>query len=56
MSDGVSVQHHPVLLMESYTCDGGSYLSPSPPKVTSSVLYHKEQELQSQSSTFITAL
>ncbi|XP_016328137.1 pleckstrin homology domain-containing family G member 4B-like [Sinocyclocheilus anshuiensis] len=52
----MSVQHHPVLVMESYTCDGGSYLSPSPPEVTSSILYHEEQELQSQSSTFITAL
>ncbi|XP_016366504.1 pleckstrin homology domain-containing family G member 4B [Sinocyclocheilus rhinocerous] len=51
----MSVQHHPVLVMESYTCDGGSYLSPSPPEVTSSILYHEEQELQSQSSTFITA-
>ncbi|KAF4102710.1 pleckstrin homology domain-containing family G member 4B isoform X2 [Onychostoma macrolepis] len=59
MSDSVSVQHHPALVMESYTSDGGSYLStpsPSPPKVTSSILYHKEQELQSQSSKFITAL
>ncbi|XP_073703015.1 pleckstrin homology domain-containing family G member 4B-like [Garra rufa] len=57
-SDGVSVQHHPTLVMESYTSDGGSYLStpsPSPPKVTSSILFHKEQELQNQSSKFITA-
>lgn len=52
MSDGVdrssdrsSVQHHPALLMESYSS------SPSPPNVSSSVL-----ELQNQSSTFITAL
>uniref|UniRef100_A0A8C1HDH0 Pleckstrin homology and RhoGEF domain containing G4B n=1 Tax=Cyprinus carpio carpio TaxID=630221 RepID=A0A8C1HDH0_CYPCA len=54
-SDRVSVQHHPALLMESY----GSHLStpsPSPPNVTSSVLFHKEQELQNQSSKFITAL
>ncbi|XP_067303978.1 pleckstrin homology domain-containing family G member 4B isoform X4 [Pseudorasbora parva] len=57
----ITVQHHPALGMESYTSDGGSYLSsptpsPSPPKVTSSVLYHKETELQTQSSKFITAL
>ncbi|XP_067303976.1 pleckstrin homology domain-containing family G member 4B isoform X2 [Pseudorasbora parva] len=56
----ITVQHHPALGMESYTSDGGSYLSsptpsPSPPKVTSSVLYHKETELQTQSSKFITA-
>ncbi|XP_016110550.1 pleckstrin homology domain-containing family G member 4B-like [Sinocyclocheilus grahami] len=55
-SSTMSVQHHPVLVMESYTCDGGSSLSPSPPEVSSSILYHAEQELQSQSSTFITAL
>ncbi|XP_048008116.1 pleckstrin homology domain-containing family G member 4B isoform X1 [Megalobrama amblycephala] len=56
----ITVQRHPALVMESYTSDGGSYLSsptpsPSPPKVTSSILYHKEQELQTQSSKFITA-
>ncbi|KAK2903663.1 hypothetical protein Q8A67_008376 [Cirrhinus molitorella] len=64
MSDGIDSSSQctaslPALTMESYTSDGGSYLStpsPSPPKVTSSVLYHKEQELQNQSSKFITAL
>ncbi|XP_073667617.1 pleckstrin homology domain-containing family G member 4B isoform X1 [Paramisgurnus dabryanus] len=53
-----AVQRHPAVIMESYGSDGGSYLSsptpsPSPPKNTTSVLYHKEQELQT--SNFITA-
>lgn len=56
-----SVQHHPSVAMETCGSDAGSYLSsptpsPSPPKVTTSILYHKEPELQSQTSNFITAL
>ncbi|XP_056618154.1 pleckstrin homology domain-containing family G member 4B isoform X2 [Triplophysa dalaica] len=56
-----SVQHHPSVAMETCGSDAGSYLSsptpsPSPPKVTTSILYHKEPELPSQTSNFITAL
>ncbi|XP_051576131.1 pleckstrin homology domain-containing family G member 4B-like isoform X1 [Myxocyprinus asiaticus] len=56
----ITVQHHSAIVIESYTSDGGSYLcsptpSPSPPKVTSSILYHTEQELQPQTNRFITA-
>ncbi|XP_039516834.1 pleckstrin homology domain-containing family G member 4B isoform X3 [Pimephales promelas] len=55
------VQRQPASVMESYTSDGGSYLSshtpspspsPSPPKLTSSILYRTD----TQSSGFITAL
>ncbi|KAG1932309.1 puratrophin-1 [Pimephales promelas] len=54
------VQRQPASVMESYTSDGGSYLSshtpspspsPSPPKLTSSILYRTD----TQSSGFITA-
>ncbi|KAK7158297.1 hypothetical protein R3I93_009494 [Phoxinus phoxinus] len=51
-SVSISVQRQPALVMETYTSDGGSYLSshtpsPSPPKL----LYHTD----TQSSNFITA-
>ncbi|XP_073780505.1 uncharacterized protein isoform X3 [Danio rerio] len=57
----ITVQHHPALLMEKDSSDGGSCVctpspSPSPPTASSSVLYHTEQELQTPSTNYITAL
>ncbi|XP_030637855.1 pleckstrin homology domain-containing family G member 4B [Chanos chanos] len=57
----LSIPRRPSNAMETFPSEPASYLSstapsPSPPKVTSSILYQKDPDLQPQASNFITAL